>query len=262
MTIDVNPDWWKTLFDDIYLMTDARSVCDDQVTRREVDAVSELLPLRREEAILDLCGGQGRHSRELARRGFSKCTVFDYSHVLLEHGRQAAEAAGLPVAFVQGDATDTRLPAQSYEHVLVLGNSLGYLPESVDDLRIVREIRRILKPGGGLLIDVTDGDAVRAKFSPNAWHEIDDRIVVCRQRQLADNLIRAREVVLCKVQGLMRDQSYAVRLYSAEALKDLVIAAGFSEISLVRGFSAQDQDGDYGFMNHRLLLTARNREKV
>jgi len=86
--------------------------------------------------------------------------------------------------------------------------------------------------------------------------------VVCRQRQLADNLIRAREVVLCKVQGLMRDQSYAVRLYSAEALKDLVKAAGFSEISLVRGFSAQDQDGDYGFMNHRLLLTARNREKV
>ena len=26
MTIDVDPDWWKTLFDEVYLLTDARSV--------------------------------------------------------------------------------------------------------------------------------------------------------------------------------------------------------------------------------------------
>ena len=37
MEIEVDPDWWKTLFDEVYLITDARSVCDSELTRREVD---------------------------------------------------------------------------------------------------------------------------------------------------------------------------------------------------------------------------------
>jgi D-alanine-D-alanine ligase len=257
MKIDVQPDWWKTLFDDVYLMTDARSVCDDEITRREVDAVCRLLSMANDDTILDLCGGQGRHSLELARRGYGHCTVLDYSQVLIEHGRSNALKGGFPVNFVQGDAADTGLPDQGYDHVLILGNSLGYMPESIDDLRIMQEVMRVLKPGGCLLIDVTDGAVVREKFTPNAWHEIDGRIVVCRQRQLGENIIRAREVVLCKEQGLVRDQTYAIRLFLPEALDALVGKAGFIEISMQRGFSAHDKEGDYGFMNHRLLVTAR-----
>ena len=257
MKIDVKPNWWKTLFDDVYLMTDARSVCDDEITRREVDAVCSLLALAKEDAILDLCGGQGRHSIELARRGYGHCTVLDYSDVLIEHGRSNALQGGFPVRFVQGDAVDTGLPDQAYDHVLILGNSLGYMPEAVDDLRILREVVRVLKPGGSLLIDVTDGAVVREKFNPNAWHEIDDRIVVCRQRQLEGEFIRAREVVLCKEQGLMRDQTYAIRLFLPEVLENLVGMAGLVGFSMQRGFSAHDKEGDYGFMNHRLLVTAR-----
>jgi D-alanine-D-alanine ligase len=39
MSIKVDPDWWKTLFDEVYLLTDARSVCDARITRREVDLI-------------------------------------------------------------------------------------------------------------------------------------------------------------------------------------------------------------------------------
>jgi D-alanine-D-alanine ligase len=257
MKIDVNPDWWKTLFDDVYLMTDARTVCDDDITRREVDVVCSLLPMAKNDAILDLCGGQGRHSLELANRGYDHCTVLDYSHVLLEHGRSNALKLGLSVDFVQGDAAATGLPDQAFDHILILGNSLGYMPESSADLHIMQEVMRMLKPGGNLLVDVTDGALVRENFNPNAWHEIDDKIVVCRQRQLEENFIRAREVVICKEQGLMRDQAYAIRLFLPEALEALVGDAGFVEVSMQRGFSAHEKTGDYGFMNHRLLVMAR-----
>jgi D-alanine-D-alanine ligase len=257
MKIDVSPDWWKTLFDEVYMLTDARSVCNDDVTSREVDVICELLPLNPTDSILDLCGGQGRHSLELARRGYSQCAVLDYSHVLLERGRAAAEQADCPVAFVQGDAAATGLPEEAYDHVLILGNSLGYMPEAVNDLRIMQEVLRLLRPGGWLLLDVTDGAVVREKFNPNAWHEIEGKIVVCRQRELVDNCIRAREVVLCKERGLVRDQSYAIRLYAPETLEVLVDEAGFVEISLRYGFSSHEKEGDYGFMNHRLLITAR-----
>lgn len=146
--------------------------------------------------ILDLCGGQGRHSIELSRRGFSKCTVFDYSASLLKIGAQIARRNNHRIEFVQGDARDTQLASAVFDRVLILGNSLGYIPESDSDLMIVNESFRLLKPEGRMLIDVTDGNIVREKFTPNAWHEIDPDIVVCRQRQLMGTTICAREMVL------------------------------------------------------------------
>lgn len=257
MSFTVNPDWWKSLFDEIYLLTDARSVDNSEVTQREIDVVCSLLPLQPEHAILDLCGGHGRHSLELHRRGFGDCTVLDYSDALLDHGRQMAEGNGCTVRFVQGDAAQTKLPGGSYDHVMILGNSLGYLPESSDDLRIMKEARRLLKPQGHLLLDITDGVVVRERFQPNAWHEIAKDIVVCRQRELEEDAVRVREVVMCKERGLIRDQTYAIRTYAPKQLESLVKAAGFAEVTIHRNFSPQQQRGDYGFMNHRLLLTAR-----
>ena len=54
--VGVDPDWWKTLFDEVYLITDARSVCDEQLTSREVDFLVHTLDLKKSWPILDLCG--------------------------------------------------------------------------------------------------------------------------------------------------------------------------------------------------------------
>jgi len=257
MSFDVPADWWKTLFDELYLLTDARTVDDDDLTRREVDMLCDLLALKKDDHILDLCGGQGRHSLELAARGFSGCTVLDYSQVLLEKGRETSAAKGCRLEFVQGDATGTELPGGRFDHVLILGNSFGYLPEHHDDLKILQEAGRLLRPGGGLLLDVTDGSVVRERFAPNAWHEIADDIVVCRHRVLEDDAIKCREVVLCKENGLLRDQTYAIRTYAAERLTHLVSEAGFADIKVQKGFASSKLKGDYGFMNHRLLVRGR-----
>lgn len=257
MSLHVDRDWWKSLFDEIYLLTDARSVDSAEVTAREVDALCDLLPLRATDRILDLCGGQGRHSLELAGRGYPGCMVYDFSPVLLAHGKRQARERNLPVHFIQGDASQTGLARDRFDHVLLLGNSLGYLPEAVDDLRILREARRLLKAGGWLLVDVADGDRARAGFRPNAWHEIDDRIVVCRERELAGDSIRAREMVICKQRGLVRDRTYAIRIYDADLLGSLARQAGFNSFTLHHGFRSQAGKGDYGFMNDRLLLTAK-----
>jgi len=93
----VEPDWWKKLFDETYLITDARSVCDNRLTSREVDFIEEMLGLEKSWPILDLCGGQGRHSLELARRGFQDVTVLDYSKVLVDLGRRRAQEERLNI---------------------------------------------------------------------------------------------------------------------------------------------------------------------
>jgi len=67
--IRVEHDWWKTLFDEVYLMTDAPFVCNPALTKCEVDVIEEILRLQPAARILDVCGGQGRHALELARMG-------------------------------------------------------------------------------------------------------------------------------------------------------------------------------------------------
>ena len=59
MKIKVDPEWWKFLFDEIYLTTDARTVCNDQMTREEIDLFSNMIPIEAKDSILDFCGGHG-----------------------------------------------------------------------------------------------------------------------------------------------------------------------------------------------------------
>ena len=259
MTIDVDRDWWKTLFDEVYLITDARSVGNDRVTRQEINIFTTLIPLQPHEHILDLCGGHGRHSMELYSRGFRNCTVLDYSRPLLDIGANNAAKRGYAIQFMQGDARYTPLTSETFDHVLILGNSLGYISDCDADLLILKESGRLLKPRGWILLDVTDGESVQTKISPLAWHQIGDDIVVCRQREVRNSIINAREMVLSKSRGLIRDRTYCIRLYNEDNLIALARSAGFGDVRVHSNVSAMNCADDVGCMNHRLVISARKR---
>jgi hypothetical protein len=109
-----------------------------------------------------------------------------------------------------------------------------------------------------LLLDVADGGVVRRQVAPNSWHEIDGDVVVCRQREIRNDCVRARELVLSKTRGLIRDKNYRIRLYRREDLAALVRGAGFTDVRQHDPPSANLKAGeDVGCMRHRLLLTAR-----
>ncbi len=259
MSISVNPDWWKALFDEVYLLTDARSVCDDGITRLEVDVICDLLPIETDHRIIDLCGGQGRHSFELYSRGYKDCTVLDYSEYLIGMASTLARRKDYALECIQTDARNTGLPSASFDHTLILGNSLGYINPSDGDVHILQEAFRLLRPGGWLLVDVTDGAIVKKAFRANAWHEIGDDTVVCRERELAADRINVREMVLNKTQGIVRDETYSVRLYERETITSLLERVGAEQVKVHTGFAAINSKKDYGFMNHRMIAVGQKR---
>ena len=259
--IHVDPNWWQHLFDEVYLLTDAPFVCNPELTRREVEGVIQVLQLDRADRILDLCGGQGRHALELARRGYRHLTVFDYADFLLERGRREATATGLKVTFTQGDARTLPFPAASFDVVLLMSNSFGYFADAADDRRVLAEIGRVLIPGGRFLMDLIDRDVVLRQFRAESWHEATDDIVVCWKRELVDEVVRVREMVLSKSTGLLRDRSYAERLYSADSLRILLSEEKFADIKVwPNAFVHNPGTGtDYGLATNRLLITAVRR---
>ena len=256
--IRVEHDWWKTLFDEVYLMTDAPFVCNPALTKCEVDVIEEILRLQPSTRILDVCGGQGRHALELARRGYQHLTVLDYSDFLLDRGRWEAVALGLNVTFCQGDARAMVLPSASFDVVLLMANSFGYFVDTADDYRVLAEVARVLTAHGRFLLDLIDRDVALRHFCPESWHEATDDIVVCWKRELVHDVIRVRELVLSKATGLLRDRTYAERLYSPEAIRRLLTAVGFHDIVIQQGAFVYDpdHDTDYGLATNRMLVTA------
>ena len=256
MGITVDPEWWKSLFDDIYLLTDARSVCDQEITRLEVDLIQDLLPIDAHHRILDLCGGHGRHSLELLSRGVRCCVLLDYSQGLIRLARTAARENNFNLLCVQGDARYTGFSTGSFNHVLLMGNSLGYQVEHESDLQILMEANRVLRRGGAVLVDIVDGIALKKSFRPQAWHEMGEDILVCRERELEQGRMKAREIVISKKHGQIRDCTYAIRYYEPDAVSALLHQAGFERVKILSGFSSQRARADLGFMNHRTMATA------
>ena len=62
-------EWWRKLFNALYVKTDGDVVENNENTRREVDFIVAASAIQPHSAILDLCCGQGRHCLELALRG-------------------------------------------------------------------------------------------------------------------------------------------------------------------------------------------------
>jgi len=256
MSIPVDPEWWKSLFDEIYLLTDARSVCNHEITRLEVDLIKELLPINEHHRILDLCGGHGRHSIELFSRGMRGCVLLDYSRRLIRRARTAAQEKNYNLLCVQGDARWTGFSTGSFDYVLLMGNSLGYQVEHESDLQILMEANRVLRPGGAIVVDVVDGAELKRSFRPQAWHEIGEDILVCRERELEESRVKAREIVISRKHGQIRDCTYAIRYYEPGAVSALLCRAGFERVHVLSGLSSQKIKLDLGFMNHRTIATA------
>jgi D-alanine-D-alanine ligase len=254
-------DWWRTLFNSVYLKTDGDVVENDVSTSSDVDRIVSVAGLEPNDRILDLCCGQGRHSLELARRGFRHVTGVDRSRYLIRLARRRAKQQGLHVSFHEGEARRFRIKDSDFHCVMLLGNSFGYFDREEDDLAVLHSVIRALGSGGDLVLDITNGDWVRQNFAARSWEWIDQEHFVCRERSLSADGRRliSREVVVHAERGVIVDQFYAERLYSQKAIESLLQSAGFTNIrqhDAIEGVS--DRNQDLGMMACRMLITGQS----
>ncbi|MFW5656249.1 MAG: methyltransferase domain-containing protein [Bacteroidota bacterium] len=256
----LQPDWWRRIFNSMYLKTDADVVEDRSITATELDMFSRILELSPEDKILDLACGQGRHVLELARRGYKNLFGLDRSHYLINKAKQINAAEGLPVTFREGDARKLPFPTDNFDVVMILGNSFGYFERIDDDIKILKEVLRVLKPNGKFLLDVADGNFLRENFNPRSWEWIDKNHFVCRERSLASDRERliSREVISNIKKGVIVDQFYAERLYSKETLSALLKTAGFKNILENDNYNTDSsRNQDLGMMERRIIISSQ-----
>jgi D-alanine-D-alanine ligase len=255
----VKADWWRHLFNANYLRTDGDVVEDETITKNEVESFITILAPSKESAILDLCCGQGRHTLEFAKLGFTNLSGLDRSHYLINRARTLNKREGKNIVFKEGDARKLPFASDTFDYVILAGNSFGYFESLQDDLKVLLEVRRVLKPWGQVLIDVTDGNYMKEHFQPRSWEWIDKKYFVCRERSLSGNQERliSREVITHVNKGVIADQFYAERLYTPENLSDLFKRANFENITFhAEVITNSKRNQDLGMMAKRILVSA------
>jgi len=226
------------------------------LTQKETDLIEKVLDLNRDDRILDLCGGHGRHCIELARRGYRDLTVLDYSKYLIALGRGLAKKANFKIKFRQADARFSNLKSSNYSSIITMANSFGYFLKEKDNLLVLKEIHRLLKDKGRLLLDLTDPDHVRNNLESFSWHKANRDVVVLRRREFQKKFVKVREIVISKKKGLIKDGSYCERIYGKEEIIRYLKDLGFKRISVRKKLSLHEKKQDHGFLSSRMLVTA------
>lgn len=97
--------------------------------------------------VLDLAGGPGVYSKALVEAGAARVVWHDASETLKEIA--AEKLRGLPVEFVLGDMADLSAHASASFDGVFFRDALHH---AKDEPRVLREIARVLKPGGWLYL--------------------------------------------------------------------------------------------------------------
>jgi SAM-dependent methyltransferase len=198
-------------------------------TAAEIDSVTSLAQIKPSQAVLDVCCGIGRHSLELAKRGF-EVTAVDRTALYLAKARQKAQADGITIEFIQEDMRRFRRNEQ-FDCAINLFTSFGYFDDSTDDAVVLANICQCLRKGGVLVMEMLGKEILARVFRERDWQEVDD-LIVLEERKVADgwSAVESRWILL---DGKGRyEAKLFLRLYSSTELKALLQSVGFESITI------------------------------
>ncbi len=214
--------WYASWFGNDYLELYPHR--DEEEAGRGVALLLEVTGLLPGDPVLDLACGAGRHTRPLRERGL-RVFGLDLSEALLLRARAADPASRL----LRADMRVLPFAASRFAAVTSFFTSFGYFRSEDDDLRVLLEIRRVLKRGGHFLLDFLNAERTRATLRPRDEAVIRGRSVVQERRIVASGR-RVEKTIRIEGKGGKADRTYRerVRLYSAAELAVLLARAGLT----------------------------------
>ena len=240
---------WDALFSDFYLRAFADEARDADAQEQAL-AAAQLSGCPDGGDLLDVPCGFGRHSVPLARAGYRVVAV-DRSQALLDEARRRGGGERWP-KLVRADYRELPLPDESFDAALNLFSSLGYLGDE-DDTKVLAEIRRVLRPGGRLVIEIMHRDALVLRFRDTGWHMVGEGRLLLEQRTFdpAAGVAQTTQT-LVEPSGERDSRTFSLRVYTATELLAMLDRAGFAESR-----SYGDLAGGAFASDSRLVIVAR-----
>src|SRR5271170_2668311 len=247
-----NSAWYVDFFRSDYLNVYGHMFTEERA-EKESAFVARALSLTPGASVLDLCCGQGRHSVQLAKRGF-KVTGLDLNSEYLELASKAAEAAKVKIDTVTGDMREIPFE-KKFDAIVNMYSSFGYLESEDEDLRVLESAAKALKSGGQLLLDMLNREWAIDNYIQNDWHTGPDGTLYIERRDLdlATSRMHVHFTIVDSKGGRRESIGHKIRLYSLTEISRMLAESGFDEIAAFGGFNGEI----YSIDTRRMIVTAR-----
>lgn len=228
--------------DDVFWRGVMTTIFSQERWSKTAEEITQLIELLKPEPgcrVLDMCCGPGRHSLELARRGFRVTGVDRTEHYLEEARRRAAEES-LDVEFIHSDARQFSRP-ESFDLALNLYTSFGYFDDPADQMRMLANLFAALKPDGKFVLDTMSKEVLARRFQERSWEEHEGMILLEERRLFNDwAQIECRWIVL---EGQTRHEHvFRHWLYSAAEIKEIFRQTGFRDVAVFGNLNGEPYD--------------------
>jgi ubiquinone/menaquinone biosynthesis C-methylase UbiE len=212
-------------------------IADQNQTERQIQFLKN--QLKPEGYFLDLACGTGRHSISLTAEGYSMVGL-DISRRLLRIAKQRFRE----VQVVLGDMRFLPFKTGTFEAVVSMDTSFGYLPSENDDRDSLAEVQRILFRQGIFVIDVFNRGNLtlkyRGKTYSSIWKEYCSFFLM-QKRKVSDDggWLFDSWTIRDKSGGKDKFFEHKVRLYRQPELQGLLEKVGFAVEKVFGGYESE-----------------------
>lgn len=228
-------EWWKKFFDEPYGEAILESF--EERAPEEVNFIEDVLSLPKNAKILDLCCGLGRHSIELAKRGY-EVTGVDITSQYLETARNKAKENGVKINFIESDMRNISF-SEEFDAVINMFTSFGFFEEESDNFKVLKNVSKVLKPGGKFLIDVINRDWIVKNYKERDWRETAEGLVLeIRKFDLSRSINYGKQIIIRE--GKRTEKDVLVRMYSFHELKSMLESVDLKIIAYYGGFKKEE----------------------
>jgi SAM-dependent methyltransferase len=225
--------WYIKSFQDDYLKIYSHRT--DEAAKEEVNQITSLLNMETKKNVLDLCCGNGRHSRQLAKLGY-QVTGIDLSTVLLQEAEQRNDAKA--IRYLHRDVRD--LPFKDeFDYILNLFTSFGYFEQIEENMKVFTSIHNSLKLDGKFLIDFLNPGYVKSTLVPYSERTVDDLLVIEKRRIEGKKVCKDIEIHQGKEIRTYQEQ---VNLFEFEEMKSMIESSGLEVTQVYGDFKQQTYD--------------------
>lgn len=219
--------WYEKSFGSYYLEIYGHR--DTAEAERDARAIVRLIDPARDEPLLDLGCGTGRHLVALRDLGFRFLVGLDLSAELLGEAAQNIPHGGAGrVMLVRGDMRD--IPHRNcFAAVLSIFTTFGYFEEDRENARVLYSVRRALRRGGVFVLDYLNRDHLIANFVPEDGLDLPG-MHVRSVRSLTKGGRRVKKQITIEKEEGQITLFESVRLFTREEIVGMFTAAGLVNV--------------------------------
>ena len=249
--------WYVTAFDSSYLERYGHR--DEAEAQRQVSFLQAAGLLQDGSRLLDLCCGAGRHSALISPLGVAAFGM-DLSFDLLRVAREALVSAAGRARLARGDMRRLPYRDRSFHTVIQMFTAFGYFQEDAENRLVLKEVARVLKPGGGFVLDLLNRTRAVRTLVPRSEETRTDGTLVRQERRFDPAAGRIEKRITELKEGEEpRHRFESVRVFDLEEIRSWLSVVSL-EITSAHGEFEEDPFDPVN--SERLVILARRGESI